>query len=68
MDEQTRPKPGDQIAARRKVKSKIYNNLVVGPVYDISENAVYVQTNRGTDIETIWTLFDNDWDYTILCI
>jgi hypothetical protein len=65
---ETRPQAGNQIAARRKVKSKIYHNLVIGPVYDVTDNAVYVHTNKGTDIETIWTLYDREWDYLILDI
>jgi hypothetical protein len=62
------PKPGNHIAARRKIKSKIYANLIVGPVFDIAENATYVTTNRGTDMETTWTLFNDQWEFELLFI
>ena len=60
------PKIGDAVAARRKIKSKIYHNLLVGPIYDTSENSCVMVNERGTERETKWTLFYSDWDFEYL--
>lgn len=55
------PVVGDVIVAKRKVKSAIYYNLVVGPVTNTFENACEVTTNRSTEIEVCFRLYYNDW-------
>jgi hypothetical protein len=60
------PKIGDSIRARRKVKSDIYDNSIVGPVVETWTNACRVRTNEGTKIESEFQLFYNDWNFTFL--
>lgn len=60
------PLVGDSIAARRKVTSKIYVNLIVGPVIVTWENACRVVTNQGTNIEGDFQLFYSDWNFQFL--
>ena len=60
------PKVGDSVGARRKVKSKIYHNIVVGPVVDVWTNSCRVITNEGTDIEGEFRLYFSDWSFQFL--
>ena len=60
--------PGDAIVARRKVKSKIYHNTIVGPVLTANENCCRVITNAGTDIEADWQINYTDWSIDILLV
>ena len=62
MNEKYVPKIGDSISAKRKVKSKIYHNIVVGPVVDVWDNACRVVTNPGTEIEGDFRLHYNEWN------
>lgn len=56
------PSIGDRVIARRKVKSKIYHNMIVGPVVDTFTNCCRVATNVGTDIESSWQINYSDWN------
>jgi predicted transport protein len=60
------PKIGDSVAARRKIESKIYKNLIVGPVIDTWENACRIVTNVGTDCEGDFKLHFSDWNFQYL--
>lgn len=60
------PQIGDSVAARRKIKSKIYANLIVGPVIDTWDNACRIVVNRGTDFEGDWKLHFSDWSFEYL--
>lgn len=57
------PQTGDHVSARRKVKSNIYYNVVVGPVIETWDNCCRVVCNKGTDQETDFQLFYNDWTF-----
>lgn len=57
---------GDGIGARRKIKSKLYHNLVVGRVISVYDNAVLVRCNAGSDMERDFQLFFDGWDFQIL--
>ena len=65
-DQKHTPKIGDSVAARRKPKSKLYHNLVIGPVVDVWDNACRVITNSGDDIEGDFRLCFNEWDFQFL--
>ena len=56
------PKIGDSVAARRKIESKIYKNLIVGPVIDTWDNACRIVTSTTTD----WNLHFSDWNFQYL--
>lgn len=60
------PKIGDSIAARRRIKSKIYHNTVAGPVVETWENACHIVTNPGTEIEGSFRLYFTDWNFQYL--
>ncbi len=60
------PKKGDSVAARRKIKSKIYHNVIVGPVVEVWVNACRIVTNEGTGIEGDFRLYFTDWDFQFL--
>jgi len=60
------PQVGDSVGARRKVKSSIYANTIVGPVIETWPNACRIVTNKGTDIEGDFQLFYNDWNFQFL--
>lgn len=60
------PMVGDSVAARRKVKSEIYPNLIVGPVIETWESACRIVTNKGTEIEGDFQLFYGDWKFQFL--
>jgi hypothetical protein len=60
------PMIGDSVAARRKVKSQIYSNLIVGPVVETYPNACRIVTNKGTEIESDFQLFFSDWEFQFL--
>jgi hypothetical protein len=62
MDKYT-PRIGDTVQAKRRRKSRLYHNLVVGPVIAVWRNAVRVKCNAGTDIETDFQLFFSDWTF-----
>ena len=57
---------GQAIAARRKIPSNIYHNLIVGPVVEVYQNACRIQTNTGSPLESDWQIFFRDWDIEIL--
>lgn len=57
------PKIGDAVAAKRRVPSKIYKNLIVGPVVDVWDNACRIVTNPGTEIEGDFRLYFNEWNF-----
>ena len=59
-------RPGQVVLFRRKIKSNIYHNLVVGPVYDVHKNAVEIVTNINTDRESIFRMYFSDWNFTYL--
>lgn len=61
-----KPKIGDAVAARRRVKSKIYHNLVVGPVVEAWDTGCRIVTNEGTDIEGDFQFFNSDWHFQFL--
>ncbi|MBW1791578.1 MAG: hypothetical protein JRJ14_04800 [Deltaproteobacteria bacterium] len=60
------PKAGDSVGAKRKIKSKIYKNMIVGPVVDTWDNACRIVTNQGTSMEGDFRLFFSDWDFQFL--
>lgn len=60
------PRVGDRIRAKRKVRSKIYHNLIVGPVSDVFENACRVITNEGSEMESSWQVNYSDWEILFL--
>ena len=60
------PQVGDSVCARRKVKSSIYANTIVGPVIETWPNACRIVTNKGTDIEGDFQLFFTDWKFQFL--
>ena len=60
------PQIGDSVSAKRVTKSRIYGNLLIGPICNVSKNCCTMINNQGTDIETSWTLFFNDWEFTKL--
>ena len=55
------PKAGDAIYARRIRRSKIYHNMVIGPVVDTWDNACRVVTNPRSEIEGDFRLHYNEW-------
>lgn len=57
---------GDSVVARRKIKSKIYYNMIIGPVIQTWDNACQIITNQGTKIESDFRLYYNDWDFDFL--
>lgn len=61
-----RPKVGDAVAARRRNPSKLYKNLIVGPVVDVWDNACRIVTNPGTKAEGDFRLYFSDWEFTFL--
>ena len=63
MDEYV-PEILDLVSARRRVKSNIYHNLVIGPVIDTWVTGCRVVTNEGTDIESDFQLFYSDWVFS----
>ena len=60
------PSVGDSIAARRKEKSRIYHNLIIGPVVEVCDDACLVsfKTANGDLVE--WRLNFNDWSFQFL--
>ena len=54
------PKTGDHVIARRRIRSNIYHNTVVGPVLEIWDNACRIITNKDSDIESDFQLFFSD--------
>ena len=60
------PQVGDSVGARRKVKSNIYANTIVGPVVDTWPNACRIVTNLGTDIKGDFRLYYSDWYFQFL--
>lgn len=60
------PQVGHSVAARRKVPSKIYDNLIVGPVVGAGENVCRIVTNAGTPIEGDFQFFFSDWNFQFL--
>lgn len=58
--------PGDRVAARRNVHSKIYHNLIVGPIVDVYTNGCVIRCNEGEENETCWTLPFAEWNFQLL--
>lgn len=56
-----KPQIGDAVIARRKVKSRIYHNTIVGPVVESWDTGCRIVTNKGTDIEGDFQFFNSDW-------
>ena len=57
------PNVGDSVIARRKVKSEIYHNTVIGPVVDVWDNACRIVTNAGEEYEGDFKLHFSDWTF-----
>jgi len=60
------PKIGDSVYAKRKIKSKIYSNLVIGPIVDVWDNACRMLINKDTENERDCRLYFNEWEFTYL--
>lgn len=60
------PQVGHAVAARRRVKSNIYKNLIVGPVVDVWSNACRILTNPGIEIGGDFRLYFSDWKFQYL--
>lgn len=61
------PQIGHSVAARRKVQSTIYNNLIVGPVIEVWGNACRIATNQeDPEIAGDFQLFFSDWSFQFL--
>jgi len=57
---------GHAVVAKRKNKSRIYANKIIGPVVDVWSNACRIHNNPGTSIEAEFRLFFNEWDFEFL--
>lgn len=66
MDGPYIPQFGDSVAARRKVKSNINPNLIVGPVVVSWPDSCRIVTNPGTEIEGNFHLYYSDWTFQFL--
>jgi len=60
------PKVGDSVCARRNVHSNIYTNKVIGPVVETWDNACQITVNAGTERETTFRFYYNDWNFQFL--
>jgi len=60
------PSVGDSVAARRKEKSRIYHNLIVGPVVEVWDNACLVAFKAANGDLVEWRLYFDDWSFQFL--
>jgi len=60
------PRVGDSVGARRKVRSDVGPNLVVGPVVEVGGGYCRIVTNPGTKIAGDFRLCLRDWKFEFL--
>ncbi len=59
-------KVGESVLCRRKITSKIYHNLIAGPVSGVWPNALTITTNEGTALEADFRLYYSDWEFEVI--
>lgn len=60
------PKVGDSAVARRKIKSTTSPNTICGPVVESFDNYCRIITNEGTEIESNFILYFNEYNFQFL--
>lgn len=60
------PTVGDSVCARRKEKSNVYHNMIVGPIIETDDESCRIMTNASTEIQGDFRLSYGDWNFQYL--